>query len=94
MWFKRKKKPKPIKHDIRSAAGIPCYRNFYSAVRCERCGKQYIMDVFGGWAVEWEFELDSRWSVNKENFAMAEEKYHNTKPQDWGNLSYDNCEEG
>lgn len=93
MWFKRK--PKKKIHILKTAGLAPYYKDFYSAVRCETCGKHYIMDTFGGWAVEYTYTLND-WNggyprVSDEDFQKALVKYHGTPAREWLSLLYDEC---
>ena len=94
MWlFKRR--PKINRHKLAHVTDIPQNREFYRAVKCSNCGKQFVMDVFGGWAVEWKFELDKNvsWLVDQQNFADGIKHFHSTRQTEWVQLgSTDICE--
>lgn len=94
MWPFKKRKPKILHHDLRSVATVPAQKSFMRPVRCARCGKQFIMDVFGGWAVEWTFKTENgNWRVNDEDLENAVDYYHSKPAREWIQLGdTDVCE--
>lgn len=81
-WFKRK--PKMLHHDLKDVSGLPQFSQFYRPVECKRCGKQFIMDVFGGWAIEYTFTQREQFQpVAKEELANAIALMHETHISEW-----------
>lgn len=85
------RKIKPKKHDLRDA-GYRSLKDFYRAVKCVDCGKSFVMDVFGGWSMEWNYKIDKHGFIEEEDFAAAISYMHKTPSGQWTQLDNSVCE--
>lgn len=90
VFFKRK--PKLKKHILRDVSRMPSQHNFCRALKCSTCGKSYIMDVFGGWAVEWDFKLvDDGWKVDPDDLVAAVKHKYSLQTREWFQVDQQEC---
>jgi hypothetical protein len=62
------------------------------AVRCESCGKSYIMDMLGGWAIEWNFKMKDEWIVDPDDLAEAVRVKYTTPTREWFQVGQQVCD--
>lgn len=89
-WFKRT--PKPKRHTLKDFYMLPQYHLNWRALKCEECGKHFIMDMFGGWGDEWTFTTDDQGRIDKEQLEDAYKNARNKPLKEWYQVDKTICE--
>lgn len=90
-----KRKPKVVHHELKLVGFLPpSSKDLKRPVECKNCGKQFIMDIFGGWSIEWKYrDLGPYESLSEEDLQPAIDRYWEVKSRGWTQLGFnDKCE--
>jgi hypothetical protein len=85
---RKQEKQEPRRHKFERYGALLSGEGYgYRSLMCADCGKRFVMDVLGGWAIEYPLEVDGQGRIS--NLKEAAEKFNKTPSNEWFNWSVD-----